>query len=101
VSLSSASRVGFVVFGLLFFSTVSFFGEVLEVDAITCGDTDVSNPGADVSTFDQIVSSLDNIMNLFFGCSAQNEVVSGLFTALGAGMVIVVLSILKDVIPFT
>lgn len=97
------SRVGFIVFSVMFIVLVSFISVSLSVDGVSCSDPSdqISEPDANSSTFDQVTGSANGLTNILFGCSSQNQLLNGLFLALQAGMVLVILMILKDVIPFT
>lgn len=96
-------RIGFIVVSVMFIVAVSFLATNLNVDGVNCSDpsNEISQPDANTSTFTQVADSANGLTNILFGCSSSNQLLNGFFLALQAGMVLIVLMILKDVIPFT
>lgn len=97
------TRVGFIVFSVMFIVLVSFLATNLNVGGVSCSDPSdqISQPDANSSSFQQVTDSANGLVNVLFGCSSQNQLLNGFFLALQAGMVLVLLMIIKDVIPFT
>jgi len=98
-----SGRVGFIVTSVMFIIAISFLAVNLNVDGVSCSDPadQISQPDANTSTFTQVTDSANGLVNILFGCSSSNSLLNGLFLALQAGMVLIVLMILKDVVPFT
>lgn len=96
------SRIGLVLFTVLFIVTVSFTANALNVGGINCADpaNEITQP-SNSTQLDQVVGAANGVVNVFFGCSSSNALISGLFVALQAGMIIVLLFIVKDLVPFT
>lgn len=97
------SRISLVVFGVFFTVMISFTSTALNVDGISCSDPSelITQPDANETTVSEVTSNVQGLVNVFFGCSSSNPVVNGFFLALQAGIIIIILFILKDVIPLT
>jgi len=97
------SRIALVVFTVLFTIIVSSMTSFLSVDGIDCTDpsTLIEQPGNNATTVDKVIDPANDVVNVFFGCSSTNPVIDGVFLALQAGIVIVLLFIAKDLVPFT
>lgn len=97
------TRVGFIVFSVMFIVTASFLATSLDVEGIECDDPEelITQPDANTSTFQEISTQANGLTSVLFGCSSTNQLLNGFFLALQGGMVLVLLMILKDVIPFT
>jgi len=98
-----SGRVGFVLFSIFFIVLVSLAANQLRIDSVNCSDPSslISEPGENATTVDKVVDPANSLVDVFFGCSSQNQVLNGIFTALKAGMIIILLFIVKDLVPFT
>lgn len=98
-----SSKISLVIFTVLFTVIVTSITSFLGVGGIDCSDPKdlIEKPPENATTFDNAISSGNAIVDVFFGCSSSNTVINGIFLSLQAGIVIVLLFILKDVIPFT
>lgn len=96
-------KISLVIFTVLFTIIVSSMTGFLGVDGIDCTDPSelIQQPPENSSTFDTAIDSGNNVIDVFFGCSSTNPIINGIFLALQAGIIFVLLFILKDVIPFT
>jgi len=96
------TRIGLILFAVLFIVSVSFTANALNVGGINCADpaNEITQP-SNSTQLDKVVGAADGLVNVFFGCSSSNPLISGLFIALQAGMIIVLLFIVKDLVPFT
>lgn len=97
------SKISLVIFTVLFTIVISSVASFANVDGISCGNpTDlISQPDENITTFETAIDSGNSIVDVFFGCTSTNPIINGIFLSLQAGIVIVLLFILKDVIPFT
>lgn len=97
------SKISLVVFTVLFIVTASTMANFFQVDGVNC--TDPSNileqPPSNATTVDKVVEPANDVVSVFFGCSSSNSLLNGVFLSLQAGIIIVLLFIVKDVIPFT
>lgn len=95
-------RIGLVIFTVLFIVTISYTANQLNVSGISCSDPgqEISQP-SNSTNLQNVVGTAEGVVNVFFGCSSSNPLISGLFIALQAGMIIVLLFIVKDLVPLT
>jgi len=98
-----SSKISLVIFTVLFTVIVSSMTAFLGIGGITCTDPSeiIEEPPENASTFETAIDSGNKVIDVFFGCNSENPVINGLFLSLQAGIIIVLLFILKDVIPFT
>ncbi|MFB6226293.1 MAG: hypothetical protein ABEJ02_02990 [Candidatus Paceibacteria bacterium] len=97
------SRVGFLVFGVLTIVTLSFVSAELGVDTVNCGDPSdiLQQPGENATTVQKVIQPANDLVDVFFGCSSSNTLINGFFVALSAAVILIVLGIAKDLVPFT
>jgi len=97
------SQTGFIVFSVMFIILVSYGANLMNVEGVSCSDPSnlIDQPDENISTFEQVYDSSSGLVDVLFGCSSDNQLLNGFFIALSAGMIVILLSILKDVIPFT
>lgn len=97
------SRISLVMFTVMFTVLVSFMATAFNIESVNCSDpTDlISEPGEDPTSVDKLISLLNGIVDVFFGCSSSNPLINGVFLALQASIIIVLLVIAKDLVPLT
>lgn len=97
------SRISLVFFTVLFTVILSASATYLKVDGVDCTDPSnlISEPDNNVTQVDKVIGQANSVVDVFFGCSSTNPVINGVFLALQAGIIIVLLFIAKDLVPFT
>jgi len=97
------SKISLVVFTVLFTIIVSTAASNLNVEGINCSDPTsiISEPGDNTTSVVRVIQPANDLVDVFFGCSSSNSIINGIFTALQAGIIIVLLFIGKDLVPFT
>lgn len=97
------SRVGLLVFGVLTIVTLSFASAELGVETVDCSNPSdiVAEPGENATTVEKVITPANDLVDVFFGCSSSNPLINGFFVALSAAVVLIVLGIAKDLVPFT
>lgn len=97
------SRISLVIFTVLLTIVISTAANQFHVDGISCSDPNniIEQPSENATTIDRVIGPANDIVDVFFGCSSQNPLVNGFFVSLQAGIIIVLLFIAKDLVPFT
>lgn len=96
------SQVGFLFFGVMFIVFISLGATALDIDGVNCGNAAESlSPPENSTNLESALTSADGLVTIFFGCSSTNNALNGFFTALKAGVVLIFLYIIKDLVPFT
>lgn len=97
------SKISLVVFTVMFVIIISTGATWLNVDGVNCSDPAnlITEPGDNTTSVDKVITQANGVVDVFFGCSSTNPTVNGFFLALQAGMIIVLLLIAKDLVPFT
>lgn len=97
------SRIALVIFTVLFTVIVSTAATEFNVDGINCSDPSnlIQEPGDNTTSVNKVIGQANSVVDVFFGCSSTNTIINGVFIALQAGIIIVLLFIAKDLVPFT
>jgi hypothetical protein len=97
------SKIALVLFATMFVVLTSFMATELGVEGINCSDPAdlVTEPGTNTTSVSKIIDAGNSVVDIFFGCSSSNPLVNGLFISLQVGMIIVLLYLAKDLVPFT
>lgn len=97
-----SSQIGFVVFAVMFIVAIGYGATWFKVDGVTCGDpTGTLSTPANSTALDSVLDTANDLTSTVFGCSSTNQLLNGFFTALKAGIILVFLMIIKDLVPFT
>ena len=96
-------KTGFMMFSILFIVVVSTAANQFNVSGINCSDPAdlISEPDENATTVDRVLDPANTLVDIFFGCSSSNPIVNGIFVAMSAAFIIILLYIAKDLVPLT
>ena len=97
------SGMQLMTIGILFIVGISFAANLLGLEGVKCSNPDdlLSEPSENATTVEKAIDPANSLVDIFFGCSSENQLLNAIFLSLKAGMVLVLLGIIKDLVPFT
>lgn len=96
-------RIQFMIFSILFIVGISSLATFIGVSGVNCSDPAniLDKPSDNATTVDRVIGPANDLVNVLFGCSSQNQLLNAVFLSLQAGMILILLFIAKDLVPFT